>query len=1108
MTPIIIPACKLLLLFPKSIVVVDASFVPTRHDPWPITKAKCDSLARLCEKVAGFDSDHFPQNASIGYDDDLSTFHPIELHEDEDEIHASSIIRTVPRSKNGDATHSAGKHSPQNSQTIIENMERNVWSSHAPKSGSGGLFLWYAPKTLHDSINVKDGDENWIKRSNIDLRVGDWAINAETNISSVRWLACARQTRYWMGPAFGGKSYMSGTKASSPSKNCLPIDTQFLLVELGEESKDSHPTKQKYALVLPLVDGHFRASLQSGKDTTLFPKRKSIHAKDSIFCHIDSFDEKIQFSSLMSQERTGSEQSGKSKLIRAMYILVGSDPYKLLKQGFRDVADELQTFETLDRKQIPSMVDEFGWCTWDAFYSDVTPEGIIDGVTKLREAGIQPRTVIIDDGWQDVAPRKVKHQQSTSEKITNGNGDATPVASSTQNLFKRPISVLLRSLLSIASRVITAYYNRFVKNAKYNSIPNRIWRKLSSTILKGELYNYFEKETDFARQLNGFLPNDKFCGFGVQNSYDDAIRQSLIESVEERTIEDKGESENKNGLRNLVSMLKDDLGVKRVICWHALHGYWRGVSPFLANTIKNQQIGSVTLDQCTSFTSSTIAERSTESSLDIMPKHSDHLLRVEPIISWDAVSLFGVGLLTNRADLITFYERLHSPLKDAGVDGVKVSFTNNQNNHRLLVMSFLTILRSFQKIDVQSGVAAVGGGSGGGPHLAKLYVEAMENSVKRHFASPSTVAVNQSNVDNEAVSCINCMSHSTENMYRYKHTSIIRASDDFYPRRPYSHTVHLINVAYNSLFLREVCLPDWDMFQSLHPSASLHAAARAIGGCPVYVSDKPGNHDPELLKRLVLKDGSVLRACQSGVPTRDCLFSNIGKDGVTPLKVFNWNVIGSGVIAAFNVQGVMWDFERRENYVQDPSKPIRPVEAIIRPRDVELFNAGEKSTKGPFIAYGCQSRAFRILDTLDSEISVKLRHREWDIFTIVPINQKYDLSFAPVGLSDMLNPSGAIVAMNPLMQFPNEDGKGSGQDDDPPTRVQVEIWSRGSGRFLAYSSVCPSKLIVYNDGEAEIASELLFDYDAQKGALVFQLPEENNKTHKIVIEWDQTRLLP
>ena len=93
------------------------------------------------------------------------------------------------------------------------------------------------------------------------------------------------------------------------------------------------------------------------------------------------------------------------------------------------------------------------------------------------------------------------------------------------------------------------------------------------------------------------------------------------------------------------------------------------------------------------------------------------------------------------------------------------------------------------------------------------------------------------------------------------------------------------------------------MFHSNHESAPLHAAARAVGGCPIYVSDVPGDHDADLLKRLVLPGGGTLRAGSHGKPTRDCLFSDVGKDGESALKIWNANRRG-GVVGAFNVQGV------------------------------------------------------------------------------------------------------------------------------------------------------------------------------------------------------------
>lgn len=73
--------------------------------------------------------------------------------------------------------------------------------------------------------------------------------------------------------------------------------------------------------------------------------------------------------------------------------------------------------------------------------------------------------------------------------------------------------------------------------------------------------------------------------------------------------------------------------------------------------------------------------------------------------------------------------------------------------------------------------------------------------------------------------------------------------------------------------------------QSAHPAAVLHGMARAVSGGAVYVSDKPGQHDFELLRRLVLPDGTVLRGALPGRPTRDSLFCDPLRDGTSLLKV-------------------------------------------------------------------------------------------------------------------------------------------------------------------------------------------------------------------------------
>lgn len=103
--------------------------------------------------------------------------------------------------------------------------------------------------------------------------------------------------------------------------------------------------------------------------------------------------------------------------------------------------------------------------------------------------------------------------------------------------------------------------------------------------------------------------------------------------------------------------------------------------------------------------------------------------------------------------------------------------------------------------------------------------------------------------------------------------------------------IHMVHCAYNSLWMGNFIHPDWDMFQSTHPCAEFHAASRAISGGPVYVSDCVGQHNFELLKKLVLPDGSILRCQHYALPTRDCLFEDPLHDGKTMLKIWNLNKV-------------------------------------------------------------------------------------------------------------------------------------------------------------------------------------------------------------------------
>ncbi|KAI5329680.1 hypothetical protein L3X38_029077 [Prunus dulcis] len=100
------------------------------------------------------------------------------------------------------------------------------------------------------------------------------------------------------------------------------------------------------------------------------------------------------------------------------------------------------------------------------------------------------------------------------------------------------------------------------------------------------------------------------------------------------------------------------------------------------------------------------------------------------------------------------------------------------------------------KVDVQNVLELLGSCYGGRVALMGRYQEALEESVIRNFHRNNLICG---------------MSLSNDHIYS-------------------SSRVQLLG-----LLMGEIAVPDWDMFFSDHYTAEFHAAARAFGGCPVYV---------------------------------------------------------------------------------------------------------------------------------------------------------------------------------------------------------------------------------------------------------------------------------
>lgn len=710
-------------------------------------------------------------------------------------------------------------------------------------------------------------------------------------LEGLRFMCCFRFKLWWMTQRMGtcGKD--------------IPLETQFMLIESKDSEGEGENSPIVYTVLLPLLEGPFRSVLQGNE-------------KSEIEICFESGDHAVET----------------NQGLHMVYMHAGTNPFEVINQAVKAVEKHMQTFHHREKKRLPSFLDMFGWCTWDAFYTDVTAEGVEEGLKSLSEGGTPPRFLIIDDGWQQIETKA-----------------------------KDPDCVV-------------------------------------------------QEGAQFATMLTGIKENAKF-----------------------QKSKNGEHNEPTSGLKHLVDGVKKHHNVKNVYVWHALAGYWGGVKPAAT--------GMEHYDTALAY-----------------PVQSPGVLGNQPDIVMDSLSVHGLGLVHPKK-VFNFYDELHAYLASCGVDGVKV--------------------------DVQNIIETLGAGHGGRVSLTRSYHHALEASIARNFS------------DN---GCIACMCHNTDGLYSAKQTAVVRASDDFYPRDPASHTIHISSVAYNSLFLGEFMQPDWDMFHSLHPAAEYHAAARAIGGCPIYVSDKPGNHNFDLLRKLVLPDGSVLRAQLPGRPTRDSLFVDPARDRTSLLKIWNMNKC-TGVVGVFNCQGAGWCKVEKKTRIHDTSPGT--LTSSVCASDVDLINqvAGAE-WHGETIVYAYRSgEAIRL--PKGASIPVTLKVLEFELFHFCPIQEiAPGISFAAIGLMDMFNTGGAVEEVEIHRASDNKQELFDGEvvselttslNPNRTTTATIALKVRGSGKFGVYSSQRPLKCAV--DG-----TETDFYYNSENGLTTFYIPVPQEDMYKWLIE--------
>jgi raffinose synthase len=121
----------------------------------------------------------------------------------------------------------------------------------------------------------------------------------------------------------------------------------------------------------------------------------------------------------------------------ALFVMVGSDPYQMCDAGAKAVMKHLGTGKLRREKPLPDFVDNFGWCTWNSFYRDVTPDKVRAGLATFAKGGVEPRFLILDDGWQDYREVPKAEQYLVSLNAgKNFNGDLSSTVRIAKDEFK------------------------------------------------------------------------------------------------------------------------------------------------------------------------------------------------------------------------------------------------------------------------------------------------------------------------------------------------------------------------------------------------------------------------------------------------------------------------------------------------------------------------------------------------------------------------------------------------------------------------------------------------------------------------------------------------
>ncbi|MCI6732918.1 MAG: alpha-galactosidase [Lachnospiraceae bacterium] len=141
----------------------------------------------------------------------------------------------------------------------------------------------------------------------------------------------------------------------------------------------------RYACFVPMIGNRFKTYMVSGSETEL------------------------------CLEMTA-HMGGQAQVDEPLYLYAEADTVTEAVHKVFMLLAETKGICLREKRRIPEMFRHLGWCSWDAFYTDVTEEKIRQKADEFIEKQVPVKWMLIDDGWfssqdkmlYDFAPDKAK----------------------------------------------------------------------------------------------------------------------------------------------------------------------------------------------------------------------------------------------------------------------------------------------------------------------------------------------------------------------------------------------------------------------------------------------------------------------------------------------------------------------------------------------------------------------------------------------------------------------------------------------------------------------------------------------------------------------------